>query len=182
MPKKVTSILAIDPELVDNFARVRMGPLRPPGCSRRAGGDSPILRLGSEGKGEARCPDILPIGNPLRITSESPPARLLHPGGRKDQKHRAKRTLAETPVTNEGEPMTPKNTTPMLTPETSRRQGGPASARESTARSALEALLGTKLPDPEWDRMRARLLEYVSILRTWRQALTTGESALPTAA
>jgi len=53
--------------------------------------------------------------------------------------------------------------------------------RENMARATLEALVGT-LPDPEWQRMRARLLDFVSILRTWQREFTMSEAELLKAA
>jgi hypothetical protein len=42
---------------------------------------------------------------------------------------------------------------------------------ERVARTALESRCGRNLTDMEWARTRARLLEFMSILRTWdRQA------------
>jgi hypothetical protein len=78
--------------------------------------------------------------------------------------------------------MTPNKTTPILTLETSRRQTSPASTKQSKARAALEALLGAPLRDPEWDRIRARLLEFGAILREWSQQITAGDVELPNAA
>jgi hypothetical protein len=46
----------------------------------------------------------------------------------------------------------------------------------------VDLLAGRTLSDLEWDRMRARLLEFVSILRGWSTENTAGESALPKAA
>jgi hypothetical protein len=100
---------------------------------------------------------------------------------------------AETPEAIEGEPVTPEivarggravraKTSLTLTLVAARRQSGPAPEKENAARAALELLAGRTLRDSEWDRMRARLLEFVSILRDWRQENTTGESELLKAA
>lgn len=54
----------------------------------------------------------------------------------------------------------------------------PASETDSCGRAALEALASRTLSDLEWDRARARLLEFVSILRAWHQEITTSEPEL----
>ena len=38
---------------------------------------------------------------------------------------------------------------------------------EDTARASVDALLQRTLSDPEWARIRTRLLEFVHLLRTW---------------
>jgi len=48
--------------------------------------------------------------------------------------------------------------------------------------AAIEARVGRPLSDREWDRDRARLLEFVSILRAWHQEGTTSEAELRKAA
>lgn len=58
----------------------------------------------------------------------------------------------------------------------------PEKGKESIARATLEALAKAPFVDSEWDRMRARLLEFVSILRTWQQAPTMRDSELLEAA
>jgi hypothetical protein len=78
--------------------------------------------------------------------------------------------------------MTPEKTSHELTLVAAWRQSASASEKESTARAALELLAGRTLSDLEWGRLRARLLEFVSILRGWGAENTAGESALPKAA
>jgi hypothetical protein len=56
------------------------------------------------------------------------------------------------------------------------------SEKESAARVALEALAGRTFSDPEWDRARTRLLDFVSILRAWHRKGTATASELPKAA
>jgi hypothetical protein len=63
-----------------------------------------------------------------------------------------------------------------------RRLSGRATEKENRARATLEVLVGGTLADPEWDRVRARLLEFVSILRTWQREFTMSESELLKAA
>ena len=42
---------------------------------------------------------------------------------------------------------------------------------DAAARAALESVAARPLTDPEWERARTRLVEFVSILRQWnRQA------------
>jgi hypothetical protein len=43
---------------------------------------------------------------------------------------------------------------------------------ESTARGALEGVASRPFSDLEWGRMRARLLEFVGILREWDRQTT----------
>jgi hypothetical protein len=78
--------------------------------------------------------------------------------------------------------MTPEKTGRSLALVAARQQSAPVPEKESAARAALELLAGRTLHDPEWDRMRSRMLEFASILRHWHQASTTGESELPKAA
>jgi len=59
---------------------------------------------------------------------------------------------------------------------------GPAREKESAARAAIEAGAGRTFGNSEWDRARARLLTFVSILRAWHQEVTTSESELRRAA
>jgi hypothetical protein len=59
---------------------------------------------------------------------------------------------------------------------------GQASAKEEAARAALEECAGRTLSDLEWERARARLLDFVSILHAWQRKGTTTASALPMAA
>jgi hypothetical protein len=44
------------------------------------------------------------------------------------------------------------------------------SRNEVAARAALEVRVGHSLPDAEWASMRARLVEFTSILRAWDRA------------
>lgn len=46
---------------------------------------------------------------------------------------------------------------------------------EVAARAALERHGGRALTDAEWARARARLLEFISILRTWDRQAKTNE-------
>ena len=78
--------------------------------------------------------------------------------------------------------MTSENAPHTLTMDAARRQSGPAPEKESCARAALEAVAGQTLSDLEWERVRARLFEFVSILRAWHQEVTTSESELLRAA
>jgi hypothetical protein len=59
---------------------------------------------------------------------------------------------------------------------------GPAAEKERAGRAALEAHVCRTLGDPEWNRARARLLQFASILHAWRKELTTSESELLKAA
>ena len=59
---------------------------------------------------------------------------------------------------------------------------GAALDKERTARAAVEARAGRTLGDAEWGRARARLLDFVSILRAWHREATASESELRTAA
>ena len=43
---------------------------------------------------------------------------------------------------------------------------------EAAARAALELRVGHSLTDAEWAAMRARLVEFTSILRAWDRAKT----------
>lgn len=47
---------------------------------------------------------------------------------------------------------------------------------EVTARQALDLLAGRTLTNAEWSRIRAKLLEFVSILRAWDRQPRTTES------
>ena len=62
-----------------------------------------------------------------------------------------------------------------------RGQAGPASEKEQAARAALEERAGCPLSDLEWDRARARLLEFVSILRAWQRKETRGSELVKVA-
>jgi hypothetical protein len=57
--------------------------------------------------------------------------------------------------------MAPEKAPHALTLVAARRQSAPAPERENAARAALELLTGRTLSDLEWDRMRARLLEFM---------------------
>ena len=78
--------------------------------------------------------------------------------------------------------MIPEKAAYILTLDGERQQSVSAPERESNARATLEAFAGRTLIDPEWDRVRARLLEFVSILRAWHQEDTISESKLRKAA
>ena len=47
---------------------------------------------------------------------------------------------------------------------------------EAAARTALESLTGRALTEEDWVRERARLLEFVTILRAWDQQAKTSQS------
>ena len=66
--------------------------------------------------------------------------------------------------------------------DVARRQPGPSPEKERAAQGALEACAGRTLSDAEWGRARARLLQFVSILRDWHREATASESELRTAA
>lgn len=78
--------------------------------------------------------------------------------------------------------MTPYQTSHTLKLDSALRQSGPTSEEENSARAALEELAGRRLSDQEWDRSRARLLQFVSMLREWHQGSMTSESELVKAA
>jgi hypothetical protein len=82
----------------------------------------------------------------------------------------------------EGKRMTSEKTSHPLNLVPARWQSGPAPAKEAAARAAIEARVGRPLSDREWVRDRARLLEFVSILRAWHQEGTITESELRKAA
>src|ERR1039458_9860943 len=82
----------------------------------------------------------------------------------------------------EGKRMTSEKTSHPLNLVPARWQSGPAPAKEAAARAAIEARVGRPLSDREWVRDRARLLEFVSILRAWHQEGTISESELRKAA
>lgn len=63
-------------------------------------------------------------------------------------------------------------TTPLKV-DPARWQPGPAREKESAARTAFEASAGRMFSDPEWGRVRARLLNFVSIVRAWQQEVTS---------
>jgi hypothetical protein len=46
---------------------------------------------------------------------------------------------------------------------------------ESAARGALEAVASRAFSDLEWERVRARVLEFVAILRGWDRQTKTSE-------
>jgi hypothetical protein len=58
-----------------------------------------------------------------------------------------------------------------------RSETHPQSA-EDTARATIESLAGRNLSDVEWARVRARLLEFVTILRGWEEKVNMPESGL----
>jgi len=58
----------------------------------------------------------------------------------------------------------------------------PVSAKEHTARAALEARAGRVFSDPEWQQARSRLLEFASLLRAWEARSTTQLAKFPQAA
>jgi len=64
--------------------------------------------------------------------------------------------------------------------DVARRQPGPSPEKERAAQGALEACAGRTLSDAEW--ARARLLQFVSILRDWHREATASESELRKAA
>ena len=72
--------------------------------------------------------------------------------------------------------------TTTLKADAERWQSSPASEKERAARSALEARTGRTFSDLEWARARARMLDFVSILRAWHREGTTTASELPKAA
>lgn len=47
---------------------------------------------------------------------------------------------------------------------------------EDAARATLDSLAGRCLTDAEWMRARAKLVEFMSILRTWDQQAKTSNS------
>jgi hypothetical protein len=49
---------------------------------------------------------------------------------------------------------------------------------EDAARAEIASLVGRPLSDQEWKRMSGRLVEFVRILRYWKQARTTEESGV----
>jgi hypothetical protein len=53
---------------------------------------------------------------------------------------------------------------------------------EHAARAALSSGLGRDLTDVEWRRARARVLEFVTILRAWDRKALTGEAEVDKAA
>jgi len=80
--------------------------------------------------------------------------------------------------------MIPQKTSTIVPLNAAQRLSGRATnqGREDTARATVEALVGGTLSDPEWDQVQARLLEFVSILRTWQREFTMRESGLHKAA
>jgi hypothetical protein len=78
--------------------------------------------------------------------------------------------------------MTSEKTSTALNRDAASQQSGPASEKQSAARAALEARAGRTLSDMEWNRARARLVEFASILRVWHLGVTNGESELRKAA
>lgn len=63
-----------------------------------------------------------------------------------------------------------------------RRQSSPVSDKERAALTALEGCFGRALGSVEWDRARARLVEFVSILRKWEQEIPADEGEVRKAA
>ena len=78
--------------------------------------------------------------------------------------------------------MTSEKTSHPLNLVPARWQSGPAPAKEAAARAAIEARVGRTFSDLEWARARARMLDFVSILRAWHREGTTTASELPKAA
>jgi hypothetical protein len=78
--------------------------------------------------------------------------------------------------------MTSEKTSNALNRDAARQQSGPAAEMQSAARAALEARAGRTISDTEWDRARARLVEFASILRVWHLRATSSESELCKAA
>jgi hypothetical protein len=62
----------------------------------------------------------------------------------------------------------------------SRSEGSHARRRclEDTARAALETRTGRPVNDVEWAQARTRLLEFVTILRSWQSKAKTPQSEL----
>lgn len=60
-----------------------------------------------------------------------------------------------------------------LDPDPGPRQPSPDPQKEIAARAAIEARFGRTLSDADWDRARAGLMEFLSILRCWRQEVIT---------
>src|ERR1017187_6368197 len=126
----------------------------PPGSSRRAGGYSPVLRLTAD----EMSPPLFPC--PKKFTFWD---TTLLPRGTFWVRVRAG-PLADAP-----RPFS------SCSPAAPRRK-----MRDRVCR--IEARVGRPLSDREWDRDRARLLEFVSILRAWHQEGTTSEAELRKAA
>jgi hypothetical protein len=78
--------------------------------------------------------------------------------------------------------MNSEDTLPASALRLGRGPSGQASAKEDAARAALEECAGRPLNDLEWERARARLLDFVSILRAWQRKGTTSVTELPKAA
>jgi phage protein D len=57
-----------------------------------------------------------------------------------------------------------------------------AGQKQAAARAALEARAGRALTDVEWERGRANLVEFASIVRAWYRQRTSETVALPEAA
>jgi hypothetical protein len=72
--------------------------------------------------------------------------------------------------------MTSEKTTHTLHLDAARWRREPASEKEAAARAAIEARAGHPISDLEWGRVRARLLEFASVLRVWHQESQAGES------
>jgi hypothetical protein len=53
---------------------------------------------------------------------------------------------------------------------------------EQAARTALSSGTGRDLTDVEWRRARARVLEFVTLLRAWDRKARTGEAEVDKAA
>ena len=70
----------------------------------------------------------------------------------------------------------------ILNLDAARRQCGPASEKEVAARGRPARASIAALNDLEWARARARLLDFVSVLRAWHRKGTTTASELPMAA
>jgi hypothetical protein len=53
--------------------------------------------------------------------------------------------------------------------------GAEATGLEEAARALLNQRRGQALSDQEWARVRANLLEFLKILRTWSQSVENGQ-------
>ena len=68
---------------------------------------------------------------------------------------------------------------PLLAAVTNSIVSGASNAfRQAAARGELNSHAGRPLTDAEWAQMRARLLEFVTILRTWERQDRTNRSGI----
>jgi hypothetical protein len=81
----------------------------------------------------------------------------------------------------DGKGMTSEKTSNALNRDAVTRPSGPAVEKQTAARAALETCAGRSLSDMEWNRARATLVEFASILRCWHER-TSGGSEFPMAA